>query len=251
MNQPLVIRALATPGSLTGELVRRLSDEIRNGGLKPGDRLPTEAEVMRQTGVSRTVVREAVAALKAEGLVITRQGVGAFVADPQAVHGFRIDTGAQKSLAQVLKVLELRLAVEVEAAGRAATMRSAEQMRAIAAAQAAFRTEIEAGVAAVETDFAFHRTVLAATGNEYFPSFLDFLGKIIIPRQTFSADRTGPEERRHYLLGVAREHDAVVEAIAGQDAEGARAAMRRHLEAGYQRYQKMAADLQRRNGAHA
>ena len=60
--------------------MERIAGEIRSGRLAPGARLPTEQELMGAMGVSRTVVREAVAALRAEGLVTTRQGSGAFVA---------------------------------------------------------------------------------------------------------------------------------------------------------------------------
>src|SRR3546814_3274814 len=67
--------------SLTTMLVQDLRSMITSRALKPGDRLPTEQEVANAFGVSRTVVREAVARLKAEGLVETRQGVGAFVSD--------------------------------------------------------------------------------------------------------------------------------------------------------------------------
>src|ERR1041384_8258091 len=69
---------LTAPRSLTHELVERLGADITSGKLAPGARLPTEQELIAATGVSRTVVREAVAALRAEGLVVTRQGVGAF-----------------------------------------------------------------------------------------------------------------------------------------------------------------------------
>ncbi|MBV9702238.1 MAG: winged helix-turn-helix transcriptional regulator, partial [Methylobacteriaceae bacterium] len=72
--------ALGPTLNRTQELAQRLADEIRSGRLSPGSQLPTEQELSSATGVSRTVVREAVAALRAEGLVVTRQGLGAFVA---------------------------------------------------------------------------------------------------------------------------------------------------------------------------
>ena len=84
------IRPLATEHKLSRQLFEQLAGEIRSGRLAPGDRLPTEHELTRAARVSRTVVREAVAALRAEGLVVTRQGVGAFVA-PEPQHSpFRI-----------------------------------------------------------------------------------------------------------------------------------------------------------------
>src|SRR5919109_4456101 len=78
------IRPLAAARKLSRGLFEQLAEQIKSGRLSAGARLPTEEELSRAARVSRTVVREAVAALRAEGLVVTRQGVGAFVsAAPQ------------------------------------------------------------------------------------------------------------------------------------------------------------------------
>src|SRR6267142_2018888 len=97
-------RPLQAPRGLTHELVERLTADIIGGKLAPGSRLPTEQEMIATTGVSRTVVREAVAALRAEGLVMTRQGVGAFVAQ-SARRPFRISGGELRSLRDVIEVM--------------------------------------------------------------------------------------------------------------------------------------------------
>ena len=78
-------------------LTQRLAAEILSGRLQPGARLPTEQELSLATGVSRTVVREAVAALRADGLVITRQGLGAFVPADVQRRPFRINPDEVKS----------------------------------------------------------------------------------------------------------------------------------------------------------
>src|SRR5262245_1603703 len=106
-------RRVAAPRSLTHELITRFTADITGGKLKPGERLPTEQELIAATGVSRTVVREAVAALRADGLVVTRQGVGAFVAD-HVRRPFRIDPVKLRSLHEVLEVMELRTGIEIE-----------------------------------------------------------------------------------------------------------------------------------------
>jgi GntR family transcriptional regulator, transcriptional repressor for pyruvate dehydrogenase complex len=241
----LLLPPRAAPQSLVADLARQLAEQIRSERFKAGDRLPTEAELMRQGGVSRTVVREAVAALRAEGLVVTRQGVGAFVAEAPtpALAGFTIDAETVATLRQVLKVMELRIGIEVEAAGLAAARRNATQLEAIVNAQKAFRAEIAGGASAPAADFALHRAIFAATGNEYFGSFLDFLGQIIIPRQLVRFAQGPSDQQSEYLQRVAREHDRVVEAIADGDAEAAREAMRTHLERGRSRYARMAAEL--------
>src|SRR5882672_6066924 len=116
-------RPLAPPKNLTVKLVDLLAAEITSGKLAPGARLPTEQEMMASFGVSRTVIREAVSALRSEGLVLTRQGVGAFVASDVKGRPFRIDPDGLKSLQEILRVMELRMGVEIFAAGLAAERR--------------------------------------------------------------------------------------------------------------------------------
>ena len=125
-----IIQPLPAPRYLTSELVARLTDDITSGKIPPGSRLPTEQELIAATGVSRTVVREAVAALRADGLVITRQGVGAFVPE-NARRPLRIDVDPLSPLRAVLDVMELRTGIEIEAAGLAAARGSASQIRKI------------------------------------------------------------------------------------------------------------------------
>ena len=120
----------------------RIAGEIRSGRLAPGARLPTELELMAAMGVSRTVVREAVAALRAEGLVTTRQGSGAFVAADASRVPFRIDPDGLSSIADVLEVMELRLAIEVEAAALAAERITPERLAPIARALRAIEAAI-------------------------------------------------------------------------------------------------------------
>ena len=85
------LRRLRPHRNLTDRAAAALAAQIRDGRLPPGSRLPTEQELMIALGVSRTVVREAVSALRAEGLVVTRQGSGAFVAEDASRMPFRID----------------------------------------------------------------------------------------------------------------------------------------------------------------
>src|SRR6478736_8511345 len=146
-------RPLPAPKSLAHELITRLTADITSGNIPPGARLPTEQELIAATGVSRTVVREAVAALRAEGLVLTRQGVGAFVADAPR-RPFRIDGDELASLHHVIEVMELRTGIEVEAAGLAAERASAADLRRIEGAYEAMHTAIGRGDAAVDEDFA-------------------------------------------------------------------------------------------------
>src|SRR5438105_8850576 len=183
---PVKIRPLAAGTKLSRRLFEQLAEQIKGGRLAPGARLPTEQELTRAARVSRTVVREAVAALRAEGLVVTRQGVGAFVsAEPQRAP-FRIDPERMQSLDDILNVMELRLGVGIEAAGLAAGRASRAQVRAIAAALDAIDRAAAGGKTAVDEDLALHRAIAEATGNAEFPRFLQFIGRHLIPRRTVS-----------------------------------------------------------------
>lgn len=233
---------LEPPRSLTAALIDQLTEEITSGRLEPNERLPTEQEMISAFGVSRTVVREAIAALKAEGLVETRQGAGVFVAkNPRPP--FRIDPEGVRCVGDVLQLMELRTSVEVAAAGLAAERRTATQMRAIERALRAFERAMRANEDAVDADFEFHRCVGAATNNPFYLSFLRYLGSFIIPRRSIHVRESSDDERHAYLEGVLAEHRSIADAIAARDVKIAREAMRRHLERGRDHYRDLDPEL--------
>ena len=225
--------------NLAEQVMMRLSADIRGGRLAPGARLPTEQALTTELGVSRTVVREAVAALRADGLIVTRRGSGAYVADP-AAGPFRIAAPRATSLDDILDVMELRLAVEVEAAAFAAERASRRQVAAIRASWRSIDAALKRGEGAVAQDFAFHRAIAEATGNGQFPRFLAYLGSHVIPRQSVRLSTDTPDERRAYLERIQHEHSRIVTAISGGDAAEARRAMREHLTRSLDRYRTLA-----------
>ncbi len=226
--------------NLADLVMARLSADIRGGRLSPGDRLPTEQELTASLGVSRTVVREAVAALRADGLVVTRRGSGAYVAPNPAASPFRIPAQATASIDEVLEIMELRLAIEVEAAALAAERASRVRLSRIRAALAAVDRALHRGEGAVQEDFAFHRAIADATGNGQFSRFLTFLGSHVIPRQSVRLQTDTPRERRAYLARIQQEHARIVAGIAAGDPAEARRAMRGHLTRSLMRYRKLA-----------
>lgn len=236
-----LLQPLRPARTLTDVVVERVATEIRSGRLAPGTQLPTEAALMAAMGVSRTVVREAVAALRADGMVLTRQGLGAFVASDASRAAFRIPSQrATDDIAEVLRVMELRLAVEVEAAALAAEHASAEQVATIKMALGAIDRAIAAGDGAVQEDFAFHHAVANATGNPHFASFLAFLGGHVIPRQIIRNSRASPMSNRAYLDKIQTDHVAIADAIASKLPNAARNAMRAHLTKSIDRYRQIA-----------
>ncbi|WP_336606336.1 FadR/GntR family transcriptional regulator [Calidifontimicrobium sp. SYSU G02091] len=221
-------------------LVEAIGERIRDGSLAPGQKLPTEAEVMHEFGVSRTVVREALSKLQAAGLVQTRHGIGTFVAAPPEGAAFRIGPEQMATLRDVIAVLELRIGVETEAAGLAAKRRSDDNLRAMRTALDALAAAHEQGQDAVGADFQFHLEIARATQNPHFVELMSTLGTNIIPRARLDADRTMSEERRAYLRRVNAEHESIYEAIASGDSDAARAAMRMHLAQSRERRRRAA-----------
>lgn len=235
-------RPLSAPRGLTQQLVTQIAAEINSGRLPAGSRLPTEKEMMAATGVSRTVVREAVACLRADGLVLVRQGIGAFVAQ-HARGPFRIEIDELHSLREALEVMELRTGVEIEAAGLAAERGHLLQVRKIAQAYDGIERAIERGEAAVDEDFSFHCAIADATGNSQFKRFLEYLGRFIIPRQSIRKSLPRISDLRAYLARLQNEHMEILDSIRARTPVAARAAMRRHLVNSRRRYQKLAAEV--------
>lgn len=237
------MQAIDTPNrarSLTADLVQRLGDRIRHGELVPGAKLPREADLMTEYGVSRTVVREAMSQLQAGGMVETRHGIGTFVVGlGQGTH-FRIPAHQLGTLHDVIAVLELRIAVETEAAGLAAQRRHAGHLQTMRVALDAFGLAVDAGRDAVGADFQFHLEIARATGNRHFAELMTTLGGTMIPRARLEAAEPPTQQRTEYLRQVNAEHETIYQAVVRQDAEGARAAMRTHLSNSRERRRAMA-----------
>lgn len=229
--------ALRRRETLTSQLVKSLTGRVANGVLKPGDKLPSEQELIEEFGVSRTVVREAISSLRAAGLVATQQGVGAFVLQA-AAEPFRIDETSLDLIKEVINVLELRIALEAEAAALAAQRRRPEQVDGMRAALDRMEAAIEASEDAVASDLEFHQIIAESTGNAHFTHLFGYLGALMIPRARVQTFRFFADDRTEYLRRVNREHEDIYQAIARQDADAARSAMRLHLSNSRERLRK-------------
>ena len=215
-------------GSLTQQVVTRVTALIETGALPPGAKLPTEAEMVRREGVSRTVVREAISRLQASGLVETRHGVGSFVRERARRDGLGLKRRAVNTAADILAVLEIRIALEPEAAALAAARRTNRDLRAMTAAMETLAVEIRAGRGGVDADFQFHLEIVRAARNPYFLDIFTGLGPRAIPRSRFQIDER-EAQRQEYLKRINNEHEDIYSAILRGDAEAARAAARNHL----------------------
>jgi len=231
------------PRSLALELVSSLGERSRDGRLKVGDKMPTEAAIMAEFDVSRTVVREALSKLQASGLVDTRHGIGTFVLGLGDDAGFKISREQYGTLQDVVAVLELRIGLETEAAALAAQRRTEANLEAMRKALDALSYALEHGSDAVAADFLFHQEVARATQNDHFADLMTTLGSRIIPRARLEPAQVMTDERREYLRRVNGEHESIFDAISAQDSEGARAAMRTHLANSRERRRRSQTEL--------
>jgi GntR family transcriptional regulator, transcriptional repressor for pyruvate dehydrogenase complex len=221
-RQPLVTERLSD------RLAARLIAQIDKGALKPGDRLPTEAQLSLEHGVSRSVVREAVHQVKSRGLLRSRQGSGVFVASALVQQPLAFDPKVLDSMDAVLQVVELRRVLEGEIAALAAQRATRAQVAGLRRALKAIDSATAGGADGVAEDLAFHRAIGAATGNPQFSRMLAFLEQYL-----FEAMRVtkGNEARRSDFMDQVRsEHRAIVDAIAARDVLLARRCAIEHLQ---------------------
>ena len=224
---------------LVNEVMESLATSIREGVIKPGEKLPTESEIVARFDVSRTVVREAISRLQANRLVETRHGVGTFALAPAQDSGnFRIADVDFATVSDVIALLELRISLETEAAGLAAQRRTDANLQAMQDMLDAFAAAIEADSDALPSDFQFHMEVARSTGNRHFADLMSYLGTMIIPRARVNTPNSAPEGRMAYLKRVHSEHESIFSAIRNQDTGAARAAMRTHLSNSKDRLKK-------------
>jgi DNA-binding FadR family transcriptional regulator len=230
---------VALPIHLTDRVKLDLMRLIEAENLKPGDKLPAADELCRQFAVSRTVVREAIASLKAEGRLRSLRGSGVYVETPPAVNGgLAMFMAAPEEIADILDFMEFRIAVEVEAAGLAAERRTEVNLLRMAQALAQFRLHIDDKTLATDADRAFHRAIADATSNKRFRLFVDEVGERLIPRRALGATFVDQKSKTEFLEVIDAEHRRIYDAISDRKPDEARLAMRRHLEDGRRRYRE-------------
>jgi DNA-binding FadR family transcriptional regulator len=223
-------------GSLSEQIVAVLRTRINEGLYPRGGKLPSEHELIDEFKVSRTVIREAIAKLRAAGLVSVRQGVGVFIESLAPLQPFWIDTDLAL-VNETVAVLELRIAIEVEAADLAAARRTDAHLEAMREAMATMNDAITKGEDSIRADLEFHRVIAEATGNAHFLKLFNYLGELVIPRAKLRTFELTGQTRQDYLDRVNREHAKVYDAIAARDGAAAGEAMRLHLSGSKQRLQ--------------
>jgi GntR family transcriptional regulator, transcriptional repressor for pyruvate dehydrogenase complex len=217
-------------GSLTDRVVASLIEDIERGALRPGDKIPTEAALMKHLSVSRSVVREAVSRLQAAHVVETRHGVGTFILAPADREAMRLPDADLSSLLDIMAIIEFRIDLEGAAASLAAGRRTEAQLKQMSDALTRFEEQVASGSTDVlEHDVAFHLQIARASGNRYFFDVLSQMGRGVSPRTRLGEAEIAKLDQIERLRHVLAEHKAIYQAIVRQDADDARAAMRMHL----------------------
>jgi GntR family transcriptional repressor for pyruvate dehydrogenase complex len=226
MNSPFT--PVTSGARLSDQVAEQLATEIRRGGLAPGDKLPTEAQLVGQFGVSRTVVREAVSRLKSLGLVDSRQGSGVFVRQPSSFAPLNFEAQHAASQEAVIQMVEVRRALEAEVAALAAQRRSASDMRRIHAAVQALEAAVAGGGNGVSEDVQFHRAIAETAGNPFLLQTLAYLGQFL--HGATQVTRANEARRLDFAQQVRGEHAAIVAAVQAGDAQAAREAAAGHMD---------------------
>ncbi len=220
-------------GTLADVVFDQLAERIRAGTYASGNRLPSETRLAVEFGVSRPVVRAALARLRRARMIVSRRGSGSFVADAEGV-GAGAGYGPLESVADIAAWYDFRKLIEPEIAALAAAAASDEQLQAIRRTALELEATLDAGGSGVELDIVLHAAIAEAAGNRFLCQTLRMLRPHLYLVASF-ARRLG---RTGYLTGrtqAREEHREIVRALAARDAASARAAMRAHIEGSQRR----------------
>jgi GntR family transcriptional repressor for pyruvate dehydrogenase complex len=224
---PAQFKSITPSARLSDQVADALAAEIRSGRFVAGDKLPTEAALVTQFSVSRTVVREAVSRLKSLGLVDSRQGSGVYVLDA-GFSPLNFDPKFAVSKQAVIQMVEVRRALEAEVAGLAAQRRTAADVKRIRLAITALEQAVHAGGDGVDEDVKYHRAIADAARNPFLISTLEYLGQFL--QGATRVTRANEARRTDFAQQVSDEHHQITSAIEAGDALAARAAAARHMD---------------------
>lgn len=227
-------------GSLCDEVIAQLREQIASGSWPVGERIPPESELVERLQVGRGTVREAIKALAHIGLLEVRQGDGTYVKSRSELSGA---LRRQISAVTDLHVQEVRRALEVEGARLAAKRRTAQDLRAMAAAlderdeharaaRELGRWDESWGVPWVEADVRFHQAVVAASHNPMLTEmYLEMGAELAALLMTFAEE----EDHEPFLV---RGHRTLLDAIRAQDEQAASLEAMHNVESALEKLEK-------------
>ena len=219
------------------DIVRQIREKIANGEYKPGDRLPTEREIVESLGVSKASVREAFRVLEADGLIVSQQGGGRFLKAAQTESFFRMD-GVIGSLerSQILDLLEARETIECKIAELAAERATPEHINSLKATldyMCSGNRPLEGETALFDLDSEFHKILAEASQNFVFLNWLELSLEILAETRRKTLHLHGR------CKALITELQKILDAVERHDGQEASAAMRKHLHGVREYIQKM------------
>ena len=215
------------------QVYHQMKNQILNGEWKPGDKIPSENQLMTLFGVSRGTVRQVVQKLGGEGLIVTRHGEGSFVQTTG------LDSYFQTSIplfsigeAEMEKIFEFRRVFESGVAELAALKATDEQIRRLEENIQRMSQQVDTLTQFVHTDLDFHMLVSECTQNtlaiQIYNSYEGLLGPSILNMTKVIGGGNG-----------MKYHALILEAIRKHDPEEARAVMREHMDDNMRRFREM------------
>jgi GntR family transcriptional repressor for pyruvate dehydrogenase complex len=205
-------------------VIDRLLTLVREGHVAPGERLPTEQELMRRLGVSRSSVREGLRALAALGLIETRPGQGSFVSDVD------LDKVINEELLRVALahvelrvVMEARMLLEPEIARLASLNATDDDLKALEEVLSEYKRAVQTGEPVFEAAWQFHELLAEAAGNSVMAKFMRVV-YVILKEIEAPIYETHFDKKRELLA-----HAALLEAIGSGDPEYGKRSMVDHL----------------------
>ena len=219
-------REATAPGRLSGAVYDGIVEMIANGAFEINTRLPSETKLSVMFGASRPVVREALARLREDEVITSRQGSGSYVRRRPDLAVLRLNPIG--SIADVQRCFEFRAGLEPVAAALAALRWEAADMARMEAAMAQLELCVKTGVLGAEEDNRLHQAIADATHNQYHASVQQLLHTHISAgmniTRSLSLRRTEARMRQ-----VQDEHEAIMTALRQRDAERAHTEMERHI----------------------
>lgn len=193
--------------------------------LRPGDKLPSERELVAVLGVSRSSIRDAIRSLELMGMVEPRQGTGTIVREVSSESLLNpLANALKRKKAMIGELLDFRKMLEPPLAARAATRATAEEISEMEEILDRQEEKLRKGESTISEDSEFHYTIALASGNSVVLKVLDALMDLLRDSRERSLQVEGRPQKS--LAG----HRRILSAIKRNDPEAARAAMRRHIE---------------------
>ena len=218
--------------SVSAQLYNDLLTGIQVGEYPALSRLPTEASLAQDYGVSRSVVRAALSVLKKDGVVVSRQGSGTMVAANQ--DALRNCRSPEIDIQELVDCYKCRESMEPDIAAYAAANRTDRDLRYLAQHANTGAQELASGIIHTGNDADFHFQLARMTGNKFFERIIIALRPHILIGMNLAKTLSAEDRNQHQRKSIL-EHQAITKAVVNGDCDAARLAMREHLVLGQHR----------------